>query len=113
MWVEVGPGSTHDNPLLVTASTKLVGLILPQAFALGDHAFHGCFGIVVPYTHLQMLGANAIPRGKFNHSHSWDRMTSEHGVMFMKLWGVIQGRSDIRFYENEELFFAAVDVCWA
>jgi hypothetical protein len=32
MWVEIGPGSIHDNPLLVTASTKLEGILISKAF---------------------------------------------------------------------------------
>jgi hypothetical protein len=114
MWLGVGPGGAHDNPLLVGAQRLLKRKLLRKARnGLGDHAFHGCHGVIVPYTNMQMLGANAVGMGHFNHSHSSDRMTSEHGVMYMKLWGVIRGRCDVRLYEDETLYYAAVDVCWA
>jgi hypothetical protein len=113
LWIQVGPGSNHDNPLLVTALQEIKSKIIPQAFGLGDHAFHGCFGVVVPYHHLQMLGTNAVRMSNFNHTHSSDRMTSEHGVMYMKLWGAVRGRNDFRLFEKEDLYYAAVEVCWA
>ena len=52
MWVEIGPAGVHDNPIAV------------QAF--GGHDFHGCYGICVPYTHLQMIGVNKVAREAFN-----------------------------------------------
>lgn len=112
-YVKYGPGSCHDNPLLVGALAEMKSKLSKLAFGLGDHAFHGCFGVVVPYTHFDMRGPNAALFGAFNHSHSSDRMTSEHGVMFMKLWGVVRGRSDQRLYEKEDLYYSAIDVCWA
>ena len=102
IWTVVGCASNHDNPLAVTAVASLKSMMIRKAFSLGDHAFHGCFGIVVLYHHLQMIGASAIPMATFNHSHSSDRMTSEHGVVYMKLWGVTRGRSEMRFYEKED-----------
>jgi hypothetical protein len=88
-------------------------MLLKKAIGLGDHAFHGCFRVIVPYSQLQMIGADSVSMPTFNHSHSSDRMCSEHGVMFMKLWGVIRGRSEMRFFENEDMYYDAVHVCWA
>jgi hypothetical protein len=113
MWVEIGSASAHDNALLVSAQSKVQHQLIPKAFTLGDHAFHGCYGVVVPYSIVQMIGANKVPRQSFNHSHSSDRMTSEHGVMFMKLWGVVRGNSVYRYYEREDMYEQAVRVCWA
>jgi hypothetical protein len=50
---------------------------------------------------------------KFNHSHSSDRMCSEHGNRSLKIWGVIRGRSDCRLFEDESLFTLTVYAVWS
>ena len=66
MWVEIGPTGVHDNPMAVQASIFLPDRLIKKFFGLGDHAFHGYYGICVPYTHLQMIGVNKVARDAFN-----------------------------------------------
>ena len=102
-----------DNPILVQAQSHMHQKLSPKAITCGDHAFHGCFGVVVPYSHSHIEAGDGASKRNFNYNHSSDRMCSEHGVMFMKLWGVVRGRSDVRLYENDEIYYAAVRSCWA
>ena len=40
-------------------------------------------------------------------------MCSEHGIRFLKKWGIIRGRTDIRLFEDEEQeFFSSLRVVW-
>ena len=54
LWVEAGAGQIHDNSALVEAQQSLTDLLIPQALGLGDHAFHGCFRVIVPYSKLNL-----------------------------------------------------------
>jgi hypothetical protein len=58
------------------------------------------------------LGGAAI-KAAFNYSHSSDRMTSEHGVMYMKQWGIFRGRADIRLFENDENYMNSMHCVWS
>ena len=113
LWVEFGCGGNHDSPLLVQAQTKIIQYLVKGAFGLGDHAFHGCYFVIVPVSQLQIAAApiatDKVNLLNFNGSHSSDRMCSEHGVKYLKLWGVVRGRGEMRLYENEVLVFTVSD----
>ncbi len=79
-------------------------------------AFHGQRGVICPYTTHEMLMASNTEKiiyQNFNHYHSGERMCSEHGALYMKSWGVVRGRNDITLFDNQELYYTSVKVCWA
>jgi hypothetical protein len=79
----------------------------------GDHAFHTCRRMICPYSANNVLSGRAQIKTAFNHSLSADRMTSEHGVMYMKQWGIFRGRGDIRLFENEENYINSMHCVWS
>eukprot|EP00600_Ochromonadales_sp_CCMP1393_P009412 CAMPEP_0174968350 /NCGR_PEP_ID=MMETSP0004_2-20121128/8084_1 /TAXON_ID=420556 /ORGANISM="Ochromonas sp., Strain CCMP1393" /LENGTH=130 /DNA_ID=CAMNT_0016217571 /DNA_START=40 /DNA_END=429 /DNA_ORIENTATION=+ len=72
--------------------------LVEGAALLGDHAFHACKHVIVPYTVGQVANGNNVALSEFNHCHSSDRMTSEHGMRYLKIWGILRGREDHRLF---------------
>ena len=72
--------------------------------------------MIIPYSADELSKAGPIDAPilqQFNHVHSGDRMCSEHGVGFLKNWGIVRGRNDIILFEDQDLFYSSVKVCWA
>ena len=87
--------------------------LIAEAGLLGDHAFHNSYRVIPPYSQSQIQVGDHLLLGNFNHSHSSDRMCSEHGIRFLKKWGIIRGRTDIRLFEDEEIFRQSYRAVWA
>ena len=112
--VGLTPGSVSDNAIYTSEFERIKLKLIAEACVLGDHAFHKCLCIIVPYTNHQIAFVSTrFDRSNFNHIHSSDRMTSEHGVNIMKQFGVVRGRDDYRMFEDENLYVQSVKVCQA
>jgi hypothetical protein len=112
--VQIGCGSASDTSVYLLMYDEIKNKLLQGAAFLGDNAFHRTALVLPPYNALQTVAShNAIHCNLFNNRHSHERMTSEHGVKFMKYWGVVRGRSDVRLFEKESLFYDAVFVAQA
>jgi hypothetical protein len=111
--MEIAPAAPADGTLYVTVIAKLESRLIPGACFVGDHAFHTCRRMICPYSANNVLSGRAQIKTAFNHSLSADRMTSEHGVMYMKQWGIFRGRGDIRLFENEENYINSMHCVWS
>lgn len=84
-------------------------------FLLGDNAYLNDCGVLPPYSRYDIEAAPISERPSmrlFNTCHSSDRISAEHGIGILKLWGAIRGRSDMVLFHTEGLFQSAVKVCW-
>jgi hypothetical protein len=113
LWVSTACGSASDAAVYSTIVPELSTRLIREAALLGDNAFHGAIGVIAPYTTAQINASAGANLSAFNHNHSSDRMTSEHGVRSFKLWGVGRGREDSRLFQNEEYFVYAIKAIWA
>lgn len=84
LFIEHGSGASADTVLQTLAISKILNILLlvTGASFWGDHAFHNSAFVIPPYSEIQLQAGNVIELGKFNHSHSSDRMSSEHGVKY-------------------------------
>ena len=78
MHIQYGSGSTADTGLQSLAMRRLLKkiLLITGTGLLGDLAFQNSLLVIPPYNDTQLQSGNAINLGKFNHSHSSDRMCS-------------------------------------
>lgn len=113
MGVGYGSGSAADGAVYSTFAARLHNQLVDGSVLLGDHAFHGALGVVAPYTTSQVITGVGLNRAGWNKNHSSDRMTSEHGVRAIKLWGVARGREDSFMFQNEQNFEKALRIVWA
>lgn len=113
LWVAHANGSSSDGAVYSTFAADLRNKLCPGAVLLGDHAFHGAQGVIAPFTAAQVVSALGADRATFNKNHSSDRMTSEHGVRALKLWGIARGREDSSIFQNDDNFATALKVVWA
>lgn len=112
--VEMGSGAASDASVFELLHDRLLPHLDQHAALLGDNAYHRCKRCIVPYNAIDMVNyADNMDCRHFNHTLSSDRMASEHGVGYMKYWGVIRGRDDIVLFEKDELFKEAVYVAQA
>ena len=115
--VTIGCGSAPDTGLYTAMLNEIDTETAPLnkgAVFLGDNAFHRAKKMVVPYNATQItMSGEAHHCNLFNHQHSTERMTSEHAVKFMKYWGAVRGRDDIRLFEKEETYQQTVFVAQA
>mmetsp|Transcript_20924 Transcript_20924/g.35025 ORF Transcript_20924/g.35025 Transcript_20924/m.35025 type:complete len:419 (+) Transcript_20924:44-1300(+) len=93
-----GVGSASDKSVYMGMIDHLEASLVEGAALLGDHAFHACKHVIVPYTVGQVANGNNVALSEFNHCHSSDRMTSEHGMRYLKIWGILRGREDHRLF---------------
>ena len=113
LYLEVCAANVADATGYEAARHTLTELLIKGAFLLGDHAFHRCMHILCPYTDTEIrVGVSQI-MNQYNTVMSSDRMCSEHAMMYLKVWGIIRGRDDIRLFEDEQLYLDTVDVVWA
>ena len=83
---------------------------------LGDQAFSSQKRIITHYSSHQLersVGSWFAIRQRFNRAHSGDRICSEHGIGMLKEWGIIRGRSDVKLFDDSNVFARAVKVIWA
>ena len=111
--IQVSNASSSDGGLQMQAIDRIENFLLEDVGILGDHAFHNSRRVIVPYSKQDIETGSSQAMQRFNHSHSSDRMTSEHGIRFFKKWGVIRGRNDFVLFDNEDSFQTIVNVCWA
>lgn len=82
---------------------------------LGDSAYLDDFFVLPPFA-TNTIAASSIhdqtSMRSFNHLHSQYRCCSEHGICFLKEWGVIRGRADVDLFHNLDTFNSVVNVCW-
>lgn len=105
-----GVGSASDGALFADLTQKLTTDVIPEAGGLGDAAFHLSRFLIAPYTPTQIL-AGGPDLKSFNFNHSSDRMTSEHGIRALKIWGAIRGRDDARMFVGDNLFHKVFTDC--
>lgn len=110
--VGIGNATVADGTLYSDMCESLIDDLVGEAILLGDHAFHTCWRVLCPYSAIEVTMGDKPILEAFNHSHSSDRMCSEHGMRILKEWGCIRGRTDIRLFADETLFKQAVHVCW-
>jgi hypothetical protein len=95
---------------------ELIEDVIPQAAGLGDAAFHAAKLIIAPYTSLETGPQQSREKQKnrkaFNHDHSSDRMVSEHGMRYIKLWGAVRGRDDTNLFNNDDTVKRVFEVVW-
>ena len=110
-----GCARPSDGAVYLVIVPPLKKLVIPQAVFLGDAAFHAAPGVISPYTALETQGASAeaVMRKTFNHVHSSDRMVSEHGMRYLKMWGAVRGRDDCRLFKNDDTVLRVFQVVWA
>lgn len=110
-----GCARPSDGAVYVVIVPPLKKLLIPQAGLLGDAAFHAAPLVISPYTALETQGqtAEAVRRRTFNHVHSSDRMVSEHGMRYLKMWGAVRGRDDCRLFKNDDTVLRVFQVVWA
>ena len=110
-----GCARPSDGAVYLVIVPPLKKLVIPQAVFLGDAAFHAAPLVISPYTALETQGpsAAAAARKKFNHVHSSDRMVSEHGMRYLKMWGAVRGRDDCRLFERDDTVLRVFQVVWA
>mmetsp|Transcript_4122 Transcript_4122/g.6752 ORF Transcript_4122/g.6752 Transcript_4122/m.6752 type:complete len:424 (+) Transcript_4122:70-1341(+) len=110
-----GPGSASDKSIYLKMLDELVAKLVRGAALLGDHAFHSCKLVIVPYTTSQLLAGDQLVLGGFNHVHSSDRMTSEHCMRYLKSWGMARGRDDEFLFidrEGDEVADRVFETVW-
>ena len=112
LWLDYGCGSASDPSVYGDFAHTLLEKLIAEAALLGDHAFHSQRGVIAPYTLAQIRAHIGNDLAAFNHDHSSDRMTSEHGVRFMKMWGVVRGRDDSQLFQNEHYYELALKAVW-
>lgn len=112
LWVGHGCGGASDAAVYNTFALHLSRIMIKEAVLLGDAAFHAQRNIIAPYTSSQIRANVGAEFDTFNHNHSSDRMTSEHGVRALKLWGAMRGREDSQLYQDEENFERALKAVW-
>lgn len=89
-----------ENGKQLPAHANLLWLV---QFMLGDHAFHDCARVVTPYSTSEKSLGDAPTMEDYNsRAHSASRMCAEHGVGFMKKWGVIRGRTDMKLFQAKK-----------
>jgi hypothetical protein len=112
--INVGNASSDGSIFAVMAerlhNQKLLSM---YAFFLADHAFQSSWRSLCPYTSTELDIGDFNELSKFNKSHSSDRMASEHGNRYLKMWGLIRGRTDNRLFHDEAYFIEAVECVWA
>jgi hypothetical protein len=110
--VDIAPGCESDSAMWHRMYSSIKQWLMPNIVFQGDNAFHNSRRIIVPYTNPQ-INASLHPeeKRKFNSNHSNTRMTSEHGIKYLKYWGIVRGRGDIRLFENELIYTKSVLVC--
>jgi hypothetical protein len=109
--IQIGCGSASDTSVYMLMYDEIKDKLLQSAALLGDNAFHRTPLILPPYNAMQTAASGtALHCNMFNNRHSKERMTSEHGVKFMKYWGCVRGRNDIRLFEKPETFEQVVFV---
>jgi hypothetical protein len=113
LWVQSGAGSASDAALYSKFAPHLKEILFKGIALLGDHAFHGALNVIAPYTTAQIRASIGTGKAGFNRNHSSDRMTSEHGVRALKLWGVARGREDSQLFQNQAYFDLALKAVWA
>jgi hypothetical protein len=113
MYMNYGKATASDTGMYDAAASDLFEVFEPNALVEGDHAFHGCWRMMCPYTQLQANVEGRKDCEHFNHTLSQDRIVSEHGVRFAKEWGVLRGRTDYSLFLTNEHFELAMEVCWA
>ena len=107
------PGGASDGSMAIEIMNEARAHFLPGVCALGDHAFHTCQGIICGYSATDLKCGNVYTKTAFNSSLSSDRMTSEHGVMYLKQWGIFRGRDDITLFEDETNFLNSLNCVWS
>lgn len=112
LWLGFGCGKASDATVYGSFSHTLLAKLIAGAALLGDHAFHAQLGVIAPYTTAQIRAHIGNNLAAFNHDHSSDRMTSEHGVRYMKMWGVVRGRDDSQLFQNEQYYELALKAVW-
>ncbi len=113
LWVDYSCGSASDSAVYGKFCAAFREQLVPGAVLLGDHAFHGAINVIAPYTTAQVNTAIGANRAGFNKNHSSDRMTSEHGVRSLKLWGIAREREDSFLFQNDANFGLALKAVWA
>ena len=112
--VRASVGSTFDGTLYASMIPELIAEMLEGTFFLGDHAFHRQLLALCPYTATKLAAAilDAPEMTRYNHTHSSSRMCSEHGMRYLKSWGIIRGRSDHWMFSINEMFESVLGTVW-
>jgi hypothetical protein len=115
LYVKHSVGSCFDGTLCSSIIAIILLLILAGLFFLGDHAFHRQLAILCPYTTPEINASilDSPVLSQFNHNHSSSRMCSEHGMRYLKSWGIIRGRSDHWLYDTDEEYKHVLRSVWA
>jgi hypothetical protein len=113
IYMNYGKARASDTGLYDVAAKDLYNVFMPNAVIEGDHAFHGCWRMICPYTSTQLSVGDRHDLEHFNHTLSRDRIVSEHGVRFSKEWGLLRGRTDFCLFRSNANFELAMEVCWA
>jgi DDE superfamily endonuclease len=113
--VKSSVGSTFDGTLYAAMIPDIMEDLIPGIFFLGDHAFHRQLLALCPYTATECAASIMEGPGmnRYNQNHSSSRMCSEHGMRYLKSWGIIRGRSDHWLFSTSEMFESALDTVWA
>jgi hypothetical protein len=113
--VKSAVGSCFDGTLYSSMIQLVISQLILGVFFLCDHAFHRQLLALCPYTTAEINASiiDAPELSRFNHNHSSSRMCSEHGMRYLKSWGIIRGRSDHWLFSTNELFEVVLDSVWA
>jgi hypothetical protein len=89
--------------------------LIPGVYFLTDHAMHTCKLALCPYTTLEQESSiiEAEEMASFNYDHSSDRMCSEHGMRYLKSWGIIRGCSEHWLFATNTVWENTLNCCWA
>ncbi len=114
--VSVHVGSTSDTAAYSFAQMpEFRNFLPPGVFLHGDSAYFSDLFVMPPYASTTIENAEPSKQTSmraFNHVHSQDRCCAEHGIAFLKQWGIVRGRSDIQLFTKGEFYRTCVNVCW-
>jgi hypothetical protein len=113
--VKSSVGSCFDGTLYASMIDQIADEMIPGSFFLGDHAFHGQRLALCPYSTADIAAAvlDGNRMSTFNHNHSSSRMCSEHGMRYLKSWGVIRGRSDQWLFSTNNVWENVLNSVWS
>ncbi len=82
---------------------------------LGDMAYLDDFFVLPPYPTQSINIAKSDDRvfmASYNHEHSSYRSCAEHGIAFLKQWGIVRGRSDLDQFSSDDWYKCCLQICW-
>jgi hypothetical protein len=112
--VRIRTGNSSDASMFGIMLGYIEQFLPAGAVFQADNAYHKCRRCIIPYNATEQVQyGNDHECHEFNNVHSKGRVASEHGIRFLKSWGVVRGRDDHIVFELTDNFIKAVHVAQA